>query len=36
MAQMVKHVIATPVDHAGLDYGVIESGIADQFFRRPL
>src|SRR6185436_16264332 len=36
MAQMIKHVIAETVDHAGFDDRVVESGVAHDLFRFPL
>src|SRR6185436_9636152 len=36
MAQMIKHVIAETVDHAGFDDCVVESGVAHDLFRFPL
>jgi len=35
VAQVVEHVIATAIDHAGFDDCVIESGIADDLFCFP-
>ena len=36
MAKVVEHVVAQPVDHAGFNDRVIEPGVADDLFRRPL
>src|ERR1041385_1007673 len=36
MAQVIEHVIAQTVDHAGFDDRVVESGVAHDLFRFPL
>ena len=36
MAQMVEHVIASTVNDAAFEYGVIEPTVSDDLFRRPL
>src|SRR5919201_1545730 len=36
MTQVVEHVIAAPVGHAGLEDGVLETAVSDDLFGRPL
>src|ERR1700730_18352887 len=36
MTQMIQHMIAAAVDHTSFKDGVIEPGVANDFFCRPL